>query len=170
MKTIGTLVLLLASTTFASASVTQINGAFPGNDDEATVEGVILAETGVTVDLDLYDKSDGGPVLTTVTGGGGLSGTWDVIDDSILITYVTVKAGNFFTLYEYNPGQNSGDWTTAGILNNGGQQPAMSHLSFWTGPNTFPGGDPVVPEPMTMGLFGGGLGALFLLRKKIHKA
>lgn len=172
MKRLSTLVLLLTSATLASAAVTQINGQFPGNDDEASVEAAILAVRGVSVELDLYDKSDGGPVLTTVTGAGGLSGTWDVINDSILVSYVTVKASNFFTLYEYNPAQNSGTWSTAGILNPGGQQPDLSHLSFWTGPNTGPGGDPTgeIPEPMTVGLLGGGLSALFLLRKKIPQA
>ena len=150
----------------AQGAVIQLNGQFAGNDNEANVEAAILSATGVSIDLDLYDKSDENPILTTVTGLGGKSGTWDVIDNSVLITYVTVKASNYFTLYEYTPGENSGSWTTAGITNPGGQQPNLSHLSFWTGPNTTPGSDPGdVPEPMTMALFASGMGALVIARK-----
>jgi hypothetical protein len=159
-------VLLGLLTLSAQGSVMKLNGQFAGNDNEANVEAAILSATGVTIDLSLYDKSDENPVLTTVTGLGGKSGTWDVINDAVVISYVTVKASNFFTLYEYTPGENSGSWTTAGITNPGGQQPNLSHLSFWTGPNTNPGSDPGdIPEPMTLTLLASGMGALVIARK-----
>jgi len=170
MKKFLTLTLLLASASLSQADIIQINGMFAGNDDEASVEAAIFTATGTAVDLSLYDKSDGGPVLATYTGNNGVitastDGTWDVIADSVLITYFTVKAGPNFTVWRVDPAANSGAWTTAGLtVGNNNNQPNLSHLSLWTG-GSGPGGDPVIPEPMTMGLFGGGLLALGLYRK-----
>jgi len=134
-------------------------GTFSGNDSEANVEAAL----GGLVDLTLYDKSDEAPNLTVFTpspADGALSGTWDVIDDSILISYFTVKASNFFALYQIDPAANFGDWTTANITNPGGQQPGLSHLSLWTAPET------PIPEPASWALIGVGLIALGHLRRR----
>ena len=163
------LCIMLASI-HAQAAVTYL-GVFGGNDDEWSVEAAIFSATNMTVDLTLYDKSDEAPLLTTVTSAAdNKSGTWDVLNNNVLISYLTVKASNSFTVYQYSPAQNSGSWTTLGIVNNGGTQPELSHLSLWTVP---PSGDPggEVPEPGTLAIVGGALlGIGYWRRKKTQQA
>jgi hypothetical protein len=134
-------------------------GTFSGNDSEAEVEAAL----GGLVDLTLYDKSDEAPDLAVYTPSppdGALSGTWDVIDDTILISYITVKASDVFALYQVDPAANLGDWTTADITNPGGQQPGLSHISLWTAPGT------PIPEPASWALIGTGLVAVGFLRRR----
>lgn len=127
-----------------------------GGDPIAKVTQAITSATGVApTGLALYGKTDANPGLFSITNAGGTSGTWDVLDPNVLIKYITVKAANSFALYELaGLGANSGSWSTAGILNNGGKQPGMSHISFWT----VDGG--VVPEPTTWAMMILGLGAV----------
>lgn len=128
-----------------------------GGDPEAAVEAAILAATGSSVDISLYGKSDSDAGLFSFTGvaSAATSGTWDVLDDLVEIAYITVKAANSFALYAVE-GANSGLFSTAGILNNGGSQPVVSHISFWTtGAGTPP--PPPVPEPATLFLLSAGL-------------
>jgi hypothetical protein len=158
-----TLTLLLASASLSQADIMLID-VFSGNDSEAAVE-TALGGLNVT----LYDKSDDGSDLAVYTGNNGVitnstDGTWDVIDNTVLISYITVKAGPNYSLWAVNPALNSGGWTTAGLAVGNENQPNLSHLSLWTAGGG-PGGDPVIPEPMTIGLFGGGLLALGLYRK-----
>lgn len=126
-----------------------------GGDPLAAVQAAIASATGAApVGLSLYGKSDGNAGLFSLTGvsPAAQSGTWNVLDDSILIKYITVKAANSFALYELSgQGSNSGVFTTLGLLNNGGKQPVVSHISFWQA-----GGAPAVPEPATwaMMIFG----------------
>ena len=155
-KFLSSFALLIASSVVTPAAIIQINSEFSGNDDEASVEAAIFTATGTEVDLSLYDKSDGGPVLANYTGEDGSitdskDGTWDVIDSSVLINDFTVKAGNGFTVWLVeDPGANSGTWTTAGISVDNGQQPTLSHMTLWT---TDGGGGPSeVPEPSTYAL------------------
>ncbi|SLN39852.1 PEP-CTERM sorting domain-containing protein [Oceanibacterium hippocampi] len=138
-----------------------------GGDDEAAVEAAILAATGSAVDLSLYGKSDSNAALFSFTPlGGGLltgsqSGGWSVLDGT-LIAYITIKAANSFALYEIDPMSATGSYTTAGILNNGGQQPSVSHISFWLAS----GGDTQIPEPAALLIFGAALAGLGLARRK----
>lgn len=136
-----------------------------GGDSLAAVQAAIFSATGVApVNLSLYGKSDDDPGLFALTGvaSGALSGTWDVLNNATNIKYVTVKAANSFTLYELaGAGANSGVFSTLGILNNGGQQPGVSHLSFWQSDVAA-----AVPEPSTwammllgFGLIGGAMRA-----------
>lgn len=131
-----------------------------GNDKVAEVEDALFDATGSPVDLTLYGKSDDDASLFTITAAGdNKSGTW-LVNDGSLIDYLTVKASNRFAVYHIG-GADSGSWTTDGIVNNGGQQPGMSHLSFWIGPST------VVPEPPALLMLGVGLiGMAFFARKK----
>ncbi len=131
-----------------------------GGDPESAVEAAILAATGVSADISLYGKSDVNPGLFSITGAGGQSGSWDVLDDNVQIAYITVKAANSFALYAVN-GANSGVWTTLGILNNGGSQPNVSHISFWT-----IAGSSVIPVPAALPLFMTALAGLGLYRRK----
>ena len=139
MKNILTALAFAALTTISTASAAPVYlGIFDGNDNEANVEAAILAATSNAVDIDLYDKSDEAPVLTNFNPnppGGNLQGEWDVINDSVKISYLTVKASNRFTLYYYADPVNFGDWSTANLLNNNGRQQDLSHLSLWTAEN-----------------------------------
>lgn len=138
-----------------------------GGDPEADVEAAILGATGSAVDIALYGKSDDNPGLFINTGvgaGASQSGTWDVLDDLIGIAYITIKAANSFALYDVQ-GANSGTWSTLGILNNGGNQPVVSHISFWTAGGTNDPGDPqTVPVPAPLLLIGSMLLGLASIR------
>jgi len=120
-----------------------------GGDPLAAVQAAITSATGVApVGLSLYGKSDANAALFALTDASGKSGTWNVLDDSILIKYITVKAANGFALYELSgDGANSGVFTTLGLLNNGGKRPNVSHISFWQA-----GATSAVPEPATWAL------------------
>lgn len=128
-----------------------------GGDAEAAVEAAILGATGSAVDISLYGGSDNDPGLFSMTGVPGTGGTWDVIDDSVMIAYITVKAANSFSLYDVQ-GANSGTWSTAGLrVKNKDSQPTVSHIRFWLGPVTDPGNpDPpnATPLPGTLALLG----------------
>lgn len=129
-----------------------------GGDPEAKVEEAILGATGSAVDITLYGKSDDNPSLFNLTGvsPAAQSGTWDIVDDLVNIAYVTVKAANSFALYSVSG--NSGTWSTAGILNNGNNQPVVSHISFWLAGNVEPPKPPTAtPTPGTLLLVGASL-------------
>lgn len=136
-----------------------------GGDPIAAVQAAIFGATGVApVGLTLYGKTDANPGLFnlgTFVGGTTKSGTWDVLNNAISIKYITVKAANSFALYELSgAGANSGTWTTAGILNSGGNQPGVSHISFWTAAAA-------VPEPSTwLMMLLGMAGVGFSMRRK----
>jgi hypothetical protein len=137
-----------------------------GGDPELKVEEAIFGATGMLVDLTLYGKSDSDPALFSFTPtdpSTAQSGTWQVLDGT-QIAYITIKAANSFALYQVNA--SSGTFTTAGILNNGGQQPNVSHISFWI-PDVTPS---PVPEPATMALMGVGLMAAALYGKTRKRA
>jgi len=131
----------------------------PGNDNLANVLAAITQATGTPpVGLSLYGKSDDNPTLFSFTPdppGGQLSGSWTVLSGTS-ISYLTVKAGPQFAVYQLSPPSSSGNWTTAGLVVGKGNQPGLSHLSFWTA-------DPVepllvpLPEPSTYALVGSGL-------------
>ena len=128
------------------------------------MKAAIFSKIGVDADIQLYDKSDGAPVLTVFTPedpATAKSGTFDVIDNAVLISFITVKAGNQFKLYQFTPAVNSGDWDTVGLQNKGGQQPNLSHMSLWT----VPGQQSETPEPSTMLFLGAGLAGLGVARK-----
>jgi hypothetical protein len=163
-----TLILAAASVVTASAAPVYL-GIFDGNDDITQVKSAILSSTGANVDITLYDKSDSPPALTAFTPNppnGNLSGTWDVLDNSITISYLSVKASDRFTLYAYNPAVNFGDWSTANITNKKGNQQELSHLSLWLAPQA----PAPVPEPSTVMLLGGGMLGIASWSRRRNKA
>ena len=131
----------------------------PG-DTEAKVEQAIFQATGRTIDLTLYGKSDDNPGLFSFSPGDpatAQSGTWDVLNNNVLIKFLTVKAAAGYALFEFaGAGVNSGSFSTAGLLtSNGKNQPNVSHMSFWTAPVNNPD---AIPEPATWAMMLGGFG------------
>lgn len=136
----------------------------PG-DTEAKVEQSILLATGAVVDLQLYGKSDsnGGLFSFSPNIHDSLSGTWDVLDNSVLIKYITVKGASSYALYELaGAGANSGSISTLGLMTpNNTNQPDISHISFWLAPAT------AVPEPASWAMLIAGLGVVgFAMRRR----
>ena len=154
----GAAVVLCSSGPGIDLTVDQCTAS--GNDHLGAVEAAIAAATGVTVSslaLSLYGKSDDNPSLFSFSPSAdpttGNVTSWAVLDGTP-IKYVTVSAANDFKVYELPAaGSSIGiDFSTLGIVNGGGNQPDISHLSFWSVP-TAP-----VPEPATWGLMLMGLG------------
>lgn len=123
-----------------------------------------------TVDFSLYEKVDvpEDQLETDTTSTLGISmdlhydsgmktGSWET---DALVEFYTVKAANEFNLYWLGfAGADSGDWSTQYLVNNGVNQPGISHLSTWNDV-------PAVPEPSTLLLLGGGLVGLAFYRRR----
>ncbi len=82
-------------------------------------------------------------------GNEPISGTWS-LNNAYGFGFYAVKGGTEFALYFVDPAQSSGDWTTRHLVNNGGEQPALSHFSGAPTPIH-------APEPTTLLLLGAGL-------------
>ena len=181
----GALALAMSFATFgvtAQAASLSLVGYYPqtgydySNDSVAAIEAV----TGDT-DLTLLAKSDGpdgvaGLDFDVTYAGDNKSGTWTYTDatdtngDLWLPKYFVVKAGNgsiakeTFSLAVYQviladgepPITTAVNWSTVGLINNGGNQPAVSHLSWYgsIGEQCCDEDDPDVPEPATLALLG----------------
>lgn len=137
----------------------------PGNDSESQVELAIFEATGVNVNLTLFGKSDDNPGLFSFSAGpNGVSSTnWTILSGAN-VQYVTVKGANEFKVYQLaGAGASSGTANTLDLLNGGGNQPNISHISFWLAPTA-------VPEPGTWAMlilgFGAVGGALRSARKR----
>lgn len=85
----------------------------------------------------------------SITGAGTDSGTWSL--PGYLVTFIGVKAGNDFILYQLGTPASSGTWSTAGLVNKRGIPHALSHLAFF-------GSETPVPEPATWAMMVGGFG------------
>ncbi|WP_414576699.1 PEP-CTERM sorting domain-containing protein [Anabaena sp. CCY 9402-a] len=96
------------------------------------------------------------------------TGTWSANPALIGPFAISLKGGTGFTVYLFEnitQAVTSGTWSTLGILNNGGNQPNLSHISLFKAevPST------PVPEPITMFGIGVGLAGGGILKQKYGK-
>lgn len=160
---------VLACSSGPSIDLINVGCTAGGNDALNNVEAALAAATGIDVSLlqlSLYGKSDDNKSLFSFLPDAnpamGKATDWSVLDGTP-IKYVTVKGSTSFKLYELpKAGASSGiNFSTLGILNRGGNQPDISHLSFWTSPTT------AVPEASTWAMMLLGIGASgFALRRR----
>lgn len=111
----------------------------------------------IKVDVEEEDVSPNSNGYLSVTFSADLkTGTW-TLSGNLETTFYSVKGGTGYALYYVNPGQATGEWTTAHLLNNGGNIPAISHLTAQTQP---------IPEPTAMLLLGSGLAGLAMIGRR----
>ncbi len=123
-------------------------------------EGYVRFYEGEDTTLDfMYLGSNEEDGFAIDSDDGGLSGSF-TIDG--LSNVMTVKAANSFSLFLFDDWVDSGSWDTSGILNGGGQQPELSHVSWWK-LGTPPPVD--VPEPAPLLL----LGFMVLLWRRLYR-
>ena len=103
-------------------------------------------------------------------------GTWDMNFSELLdLGYsefaVAVKGGQDHAIYGYDTTDfvdgATYDWSTKGLVNNGGQQPGLSHFTVYVKRGAQEPGPEPVPEPMSiLGLVAFGGGAIALKRRR----
>lgn len=152
-------------------------GTIDGNDHTQALTDIISYYLGASATVSDSEKVDVDTVsaggsktegdLTVSWATGGLSGTWSTAgsEPPVNVEFYSVKGATEFALYYLDPAVQNGDWTTAHLLNNGGNQPAISHLSV-----TYTDASHPVPEPATMALlFTGLIGVVGFGRKRFTK-
>ena len=167
---LGLLVLALIFVTTPLMAETYTNsgtlyGIGEGNDSLALINSITNSA------LEYYSKVEvnsgnaapysGDFPLFITSSDGWYSGTW-ATDGLWNVSYYTVKAGNYFALYETLQPAFSGTWSTIGLLVGNGQQPEISHLGAVASSVS-------VPEPATLLLLGLGLVGLAGVRRKFNK-
>jgi len=141
------------------------NTGAPGEEDAfvaAVQEYLGYALTDYTVET--ISNGSGTSGTFTSTKVDSHNGTWAFDPpNSGALGFYAVKGAQEFTLYFVDPAQSSGIWSTANLINNGGNEPAISHLTI------MPTTAAPVPEPATLLLLGSGLLGAAGFRKKIKK-
>lgn len=96
------------------------------------------------------------------------TGTWEVTPTVGTISFYAVKANDAFAMYEVQPPESTGSWSTfdiwsSGLVNVGNEGLEISHF---TGYNATP-----IPEPATLLLLGTGIvGVAGFSRRKLRRA
>ena len=142
------LCVVFSASEAASASLLFVD-RLQSDHNIAEIETAIQAFRGSEVDVYFYDKLVGG---TSTQKTASVSGTWDVIDPNVTISYMTVQAGNDYALYEVSPNANSGLF------------PGVQwDYSLWTTQRIAE-----TPEPTTYVLVSGALLGLYLSRRRLR--
>ncbi|KOR35068.1 MULTISPECIES: PEP-CTERM sorting domain-containing protein [Planktothricoides] len=142
---IGTSVLTagILSMSALGASAATLIGTYDGNDTGAQGTGITNLDSILGPAWTLAGKSDEGLGTFSSGGEGSLTGTW--LTGLSGAGAFSVKAADGYLLFETDD-ISTINWSTLGLLNKGGQQPGLSHLSVY---------QKEVPEPLT--LLGSGL-------------
>lgn len=107
-----------------------------------------------------------GRLSATLDSTDALSGSWAVTNwTGVEKAALILKGGNGFAAYllDLNAGL-SGAWVTQALINNGGNQPALSHISLYTTPLA------PVPLPAAGILLIGALGGLGFAARRRRRA
>ena len=175
----------------ANAVTINYLGNFDDNDDLTNVNNALssLGKSATTY-LGKQDCNNDACSSTTPDDGGALDsglfsidvtvlkdgteaigGTWTFdgfVDGGLtwFVQYFTVKAGPQFALYEIVPPISGGTfaWDTSTLLNRGGQQAGLSHISWFGFSDDTPPNE--VPEPGILALLGAGLLTIGALHRR----
>ncbi len=114
--------------------------------------------------LDKFSESPSEKGIVDLTFANRKGGAWTSTEP---IEFYAVKGGNVVAMYWLEHGADSGLWSTEHLINGGGNQPDLSHLSIFNPLarfNTVP-----TPEPASLLLLGGGLLGLAILRRRARR-
>ena len=100
---------------------------------------------------------ENGPLEVSFHDSSHLTGNW-TYSGANGIGFYALKAGGDIALYFVDPAVTSGVWSSQHLLNNGGNQPELSHLSASS-----------VPVPPSVWLLGAGLVGLVGLRRRFKQ-
>ena len=125
----------------------------------------------------LADKNDDGIVISPydliANGNGSVTGLWNVSSfNNYQYAALVIKGGAVaFVAYLLDLSQLSGTWSTADLINGGGNQPGLSHISLYVGglQITPPPPPPEVPLPAAGLLLLTAMGGLGMLRARRAK-
>ena len=139
MKTKTTIVRALGAAMIAAAVVPwagSVATAAPTNEDcpaGTTFVAKFQNSNGT------YTLEDGTAGVVTLSGTSDAGGSFT---STVPISAVFVKGGTDDKTDLYDPPVTSGTFNNTGLLNEGGQVPAISHVTFCTGPTSTPSTTP----------------------------